>query len=255
MIHTLLRPVLITLLTLCLWLSNFGLLVPTSAAMAAQIDSQFESKVLEVIRQNPEVIIESLQVYQARQQAIQQQQQQAVLDGMKANPSGIIGSSPTRGAAEQDVVMVMFSDFQCPFCAEAHKTLKSFIRQHQDRVTFVYKHLPLTQIHDQAYPAALAAWAAHQQGKFWDYHDALFEQQDQLGEALYIKIARRLGLNLEQFNGDRNSEAAERAIAEDVQLAQSLGLRGTPFFAINGEPIPGAVSLQDFEAVLARVLN
>ncbi|MCW6037784.1 thioredoxin domain-containing protein [Spirulina subsalsa FACHB-351] len=253
MTQTILRPILITLLALCLWLG--GNLTPEQAAIAASIDAQFESKVLEVIRQNPEVIIESLQVYQARQQALQQQQQQAILDAMKANPREIIGSSPTLGATEQDVVMVMFSDFQCPFCAEAHKTLKSFIRQHQDRVTFVYKHLPLTQIHDQAYPAALAAWAAYQQGKFWEYHDALFEQQDQLGEELYLKIARRLGLKIEQFNGDRTSEAAERAITEDIQLAQSLGLRGTPFFAINGEPIPGAVSLQDFEAVLAQVLN
>ncbi|NEQ89169.1 MAG: thioredoxin domain-containing protein, partial [Moorea sp. SIO2I5] len=169
------------------------------------------------------------------------------------NPQAFIGSSPTTSAIEDKIVLVEFSDFQCPFCARAHDTVKEFIAKHGDEVILVYKHFPLTRIHSQALPAAQAAWAATQQGKFWQYHDALFANQKQLGEELYVEIAQDLDLDLEQFNRDRN--AADRAIAEDMQLAQLLGLSGTPFFVMNGESFSGAVPLQQIEAILARVRN
>ena len=118
---------------------------------------------------------------------------------------------------------IEFGDFQCPFCAEAEPTVKQFIAQHADQVTLVYKHFPLSQIHPQATSAAQAAWAAQQQGRFWEYHDALFDQQKQLGEDLYLAIAEELDLDLEQFNRDRNSSEAKAAIDQDLELAQKIG--------------------------------
>ncbi|NEQ09918.1 MAG: thioredoxin domain-containing protein, partial [Moorea sp. SIO4E2] len=198
------------------------------ATAAPNITPQLEQQILDVIRKHPEVILESVQRYQQQLERESQQRQQAILQGFKTNPQAFIGSSPTTGSTEDKIVLVEFSDFQCPFCARAHDTVKQFIANHGDEVTLVYKHFPLTSIHSQALPAAQAAWAATQQGKFWQYHDALFANQKQLGEELYLAIAQDLNLDLEEFNRDRN--AADRAIAEDMQLAEILGLSGTPFF-------------------------
>jgi len=98
-----------------------------------------------------------------------------------------------------------------------------------------------------------AAWAAQQQGKFWEYYSALFEGQKQLGEELYGSIAQKLNLKLDKFNTDRNSPAAEAAIQKDVQLAQSLGIRGTPFFIMNDQIFSGAIELAEMEKILASV--
>jgi protein-disulfide isomerase len=127
------------------------------------------------------------------------------------------------------------------------------MKTRQDQVTLVYKHFPLTQIHPEALPAAQASWAAQQQGKFWEYQNALFTQQSQLGEALYPAIAKQLNLNLEKFNRDRESPEAKAAIAQDIQLGESLGISGTPFFVMNGETFSGAVELSKIEEVLAAV--
>ncbi len=235
--------------TLLLLLSLGFLLYSLPAQAAPRITSQLEQQVLQIIREHPEVIIESVQAYQQQQQQKIQKEREAFLQELKANPKAVIGSSPSTGATELKTVLVEFSDFQCPFCAEAQKTLKPLIAKYQDEVTLVYKHFPLTPIHPQALPAAKAAWAATQQGKFWQYHDALFNQQDKLGEELYLDIAQTLNLDLELFNRDRN--AADTAIQQDIQLAAKLGLSGTPFFIIQSETFSGAVQLSALEKVLA----
>jgi protein-disulfide isomerase len=125
--------------------------------------------------------------------------------------------------------------------------------KHQGQVTLVYKHLPLSQIHSEALPAAKASWAAQQQGKFWQYQDVLFSQKEKLGVELYVQIATTLNLDLEQFNRDRQSAEAQASIQKDLELAQALGIYGTPFFVMNGETFSGAVELSEMEEVLARV--
>jgi protein-disulfide isomerase len=99
-------------------------------------------------------------------------------------------------------------------------------------------------------PAAKAAWAALQQGKFWEYQDALFSQQDKLGEQLYVATAKSLNLDLETFNRDRAN--ADAPIEEDIRLAETLGLSGTPFLVLNGEAFSGDVQLADLEKALTR---
>ncbi len=212
-----------------------------------------EAQVLEIIRENPEVILESVQAYQQEQQRSQQESRGAVVQQMQENPAQFIGQSPVKGAVEQEIVMIEFSDFQCPFCARASGTVAEFIEKHGDRVTLVFKHLPLVSINPQALPAARASWAAQQQGQFWEYHQALFENQERLGESLYLEIAEDLNLDLEQFERDRESEAAIEAVQTDLELADQLGLTGTPTFFINGESFTGAVPLEEMEAVLAQV--
>lgn len=220
------------------------------AQAASRISPQLEQQVMQIIREHPEVLIESVQAYQQQQQQQLQQSRQAFLQDLQINPQGIIGNSPVTGSPNSKVVLLEFSDFECPYCAEANKTLKKFMAKHQDEVTLVYKHFPLTPIHAQAMPAAKAAWAANQQGKFWEYSDALFSHQKELGEALYLDLATNLNLDLDKFKTD--SQIADNAIAKDIQLAEKLGLTGTPFFVMNGETFSGAVQLADMEKVLNR---
>ena len=101
----------------------------------ASANTSLEEQVLQIIREHPEVLIESVQAYQQGKQDELQQSQQAFLQQMKSDPESVIGSSPTTGAAAQNIVLVEFSDFQCPFCAQAEPTLQEFIARNQDRVT------------------------------------------------------------------------------------------------------------------------
>ncbi|ARV61156.1 disulfide bond formation protein DsbA [Nostocales cyanobacterium HT-58-2] len=238
-----------SLAALCISCLVLGWSFPADAAN--RISPQLEQQILQVIRDHPEAIIESVQIYQRKQQAQIQQAQQAFVQQMKTNPKSVIGESPTTGSPDFKILLVEFSDFQCPYCAQAHKTLKQFMAKHKDEVTLIYKHFPLTAIHPEAMPAATAAWAAQQQGKFWEYQDALFTHQKQLGESLYLDTATNLNLDLDKFQRDR--ALAETVIEKDIQLAEKLGLSGTPFFVMNGETLSGALQLSDMENALARI--
>ncbi len=231
-------------------LSCIALTGCTTGTMGNQ---KLEEQVLQIIRDNPQVIIESVQAYQQQEEDRMRASRQAFLQQMRTNPAAVIGNSPTFGAAEQKIVLVEFSDFQCPFCAQAHQTIKAFMEKYKGEVTLTYKHLPLASIHPQAMPAAKAAWSAQQQGKFWEYYDALFKQQKDLGENLYVAIAEKLNLDLAKFNRDRQSKEAEAAINQDLQLARQLGINSTPFFFLNEEAFSGALELPEIEQILAKV--
>ena len=180
----------------------------------------------------------------------QEQQIQSVLKSMSREQ--LIGDSATKGPRDADVVLLKFSDFQCPYCAIASADMKTLTQNHPNDVLYVYKQFPLVNIHDQALPAAKAAWAAGQQGKFWLYHDGLFAYQDKLGEDYYVELAKQIGLDREKFDRDRNSPVAQAAIDKDVELAQKLGIRGTPTFIMNGLLIPGGTPLAFFEEAISR---
>lgn len=239
----------LTLLTQSLPAQAASQVSPLVEEQVLQVLRKHPEQILQLIREHPEVIVQSVQAYQQQQQSQLQQIRQAFVQALQTNPKIVIRDSPTTGASDLKVVLLEFSDFQCPYCAQAHKTIQQFMSKHADEVTLVYKHFPLTPIHPEAMPAAKAAWAAFQQGKFWEYEDALFSQQDKLGNSLYVATAKSLNLDLEKFEQDRAN--ADRAIEEDIQLAQTLGLSGTPFFVINGEAFSGDVKLSDLEKALA----
>ncbi len=219
------------------------------AQAASRIDPQLEQQVLQIIREHPEVIIESVQTYQQQQQQKIKQVRQAFLQDLKTNPQIVIGESPATGSTQSKTLLIEFSDFQCPYCAEAHKTLKQLLAKYPEKLRLVYKNFPLTTIHTEALPAATAAWAAHQQGKFWEYHDALFTNQKQLSEALYLDIAKKLNLDLGKFK--RDLTLATPAINKDIQLAEKLAISGTPLFIINSPTFSGVVQLENIKSILA----
>ncbi len=217
---------------------------------SVKVSPQLEKQILEVIRKHPDVMLEVLQKYAIEQQLKAQKAQAEAIKQVRKNTKDLIGDSPVIGSTDRKIVMVEFSDFQCSYCAAAEKNVKQFLAKHKE-VTLVYKHFPLTQIHPEALPAATAAWAANKQGKFWEYHDALFANQAKLGEIFYLETANNLKLDIKKFTADRKTAEAE--IVKDFQLGRKLGIEGTPTFILNGEAISGAASVADLEKVLTPV--
>lgn len=234
-------------LSLALWL----ILAPSAIA---ESEASLEAEVLQIIRTHPEIVWEALQTYQQQEQERQQQARQQVLSAIATRPDLAIATSPTRGAEEAPLLLLEFSDFQCPYCGAASQTIQEFVRDRGDDVRLVYKHYPLVGIHPQALNAAQAAWAAQQQGRFWEYHDALFTHQEKLGEDFYLALANDLYLDLEQFDRDRTSSAAKQAIARDVALAETLGIEGTPLFVLNTVSFYGAPPRPQLDALLDQQL-
>ena len=154
-----------------------------------------------------------------------------------------------RGASASDalVTLVAFSDFQCPFCDKAVPTIEKIAENHGDKVRIVFKHRPLG-FHKKAKPAAKAAIAAQQQGKFWEMHDLLFENQKSLGN--YEKFAEQLGLNVDKFKSAMESEATQKQLQADIEVANKVGANGTPNFFVNGKQVVGAQPYSKFKSII-----
>jgi protein-disulfide isomerase len=232
-------------LCLCLWSCS-------NPVQAENVDPKLKEQVLQIIRENPQVILESVQAYEKEQQQAREEKLKAFLNDLKTKPDQVIGQSPVQGDRKNQILLVEFSDFQCPFCAKAHAALEEVRQKNPNRFSLVFKHYPLTSIHDNAMPAAQAAWAAGQQGKFWQFHDALFSSQKQLGEALYAQIAESLKLDLQKFNRDRASGAAAAAVNQDVALGEKIGINSTPTFFVSAEGIAIPIQFPDLINLLEK---
>jgi protein-disulfide isomerase len=148
-----------------------------------------------------------------------------------------VGTSPVKGKANAPVTLVEFSDFQCPFCAQASKMPEEVLQAYPDKVTFIYKHFPLEQIHPNAKGAAKAACAAQKQGKFWEMHDELFANSRALQAENLKNYAQKVGLDVQKFEADFNSPDCENAVAQDVATARQAQVSGTPTFFLNGKRV------------------
>ena len=166
-----------------------------------------------------------------------------------------IGSSyATGGPATAPVTIVEFSEFQCPFCKRVGPTMKQIKEKYGDKVRVVFKHNPLP-FHKDAPYAAQASIAAGQQGKFWEMHAKLFENQKALKKADIDGYAKAIGLDMAKFNKAVDSKDVKDQIAADQALAKKVGARGTPNFLINGEQLSGAQPLNRFTAVIDAQLE
>jgi protein-disulfide isomerase len=161
---------------------------------------------------------------------------------------------PARGSAKAPVTLVVFSDFQCPFCGRVEPTLAEVEKTYGDKVRVVWKHQPLP-MHPQAIPAAEAAAAAREPGKFWQMHDKLFENQRQLSDGVYTQLAKDVGLDLAQFEASRKSGKGRARIQEDQAIAGRVGVDGTPTLFVNGERVVGAVPFDTLKAAIDRQLQ
>lgn len=161
--------------------------------------------------------------------------------------------SPSKGPADAPVVMFEVSDFQCPFCGRAWKTVEQVMEAYPNDVRVVFKHRPLP-FHKNARRAALAAAAAARQGHFWAMYDTLFANQKSLSDADIEGYAQDLGLDMAKFKADLKDPKLAKHVDADDAAAQALGITGTPGFVINGVFLKGAKPLADFKAEIDKQL-
>lgn len=166
-----------------------------------------------------------------------------------------ITNAPFLGMPEAPVSIVIFSDFQCPYCSKLGPTFDDILKKNPETVKIAYKHFPIRG-HAQGMPAAIAAIAAQKQGKFWQYHDLLFQNMRDLKPEKYLELATSLGLNMDQFKKEMADPQSMAQVNKDQQDGISAGVKGTPSVFINGRKVkdrtvPGMQKLIDEE--LAKI--
>jgi protein-disulfide isomerase len=159
------------------------------------------------------------------------------------------GDGPAIGGKRPKVTIVEWSDFQCPFCSRVEPTLKQVLDTYKDDVKIVWRNEPLS-FHPNAMPAAKAAMAAARQGKFWQMHDLMFANQQELSDAKYEEWAKQIGLDLSRWKKDKESPEIAAQIQKDTSYGQSVGADGTPSFFVNGKFISGAMPFDVFKSVI-----
>ncbi len=164
-------------------------------------------------------------------------------------------SGPARGNKHARVTIVEFADFQCPFCSKEEATIQNVLKSHPDDVRLVFRQLPLPGAHPDAIGAARAAVCADRQGMFWPMHDAMFQDQKALGNGALVETAKRIGLDGDRFQECLTSPGAMQAVERDAKAADELNIGETPFFLINGRPMPGAIPADKLESTIADELN
>jgi protein-disulfide isomerase len=164
-----------------------------------------------------------------------------------------IEGSPVKGSADALVTLVEFSDYQCPFCSRAHNTVQQLEQQYGNKLRVVMKQNPLS-FHARAKPAAVAAMAAGEQGKYWEYHDKLFANAKALEDADLERYASELKLDMARWKKDLTNPKFQQIIDRDQTLAGQLGATGTPAFFINGRLLSGAQPIESFKAVIDEEL-
>jgi protein-disulfide isomerase len=162
--------------------------------------------------------------------------------------------APVRGVADAPVTIVEFSDFECPFCKQTRPTLKQLLERYPGKVRLVYRDFPLDSIHPQARRAAEAARCAHDQGKFWEYHDVLFTQSPQLAIEDLRRYAGQVGLDVAKFESCLAAGVHKAAVQRDLDEGNRLGITGTPAFFINGRALTGAQPLESFTRLIDQEL-
>lgn len=165
----------------------------------------------------------------------------------------IAKSDRSRGPADAPVVIIEFSDFECPFCRQATATINALLARYPGQIRFVYKDFPLPT-HPYAFKAAEAGHCAHDQDKFWEYHDKLFATQDALDvESLKIH-AGELGLDMDAFATCLDDAQHAEAVNAEMSTGRSYGASSTPTLFINGRPVFGAMPLNVFDEIVRQEL-
>lgn len=169
-------------------------------------------------------------------------------------------SNHVTGAENSPVTLTEYGDFQCPACKSYYPMLNQLKADYGDKVAFQFRHFPLTQIHPNAFISSRAAEAAGKQGKFFEMHDLLYENQESWASVsnpvpIFEGYAKQIGLNVEQFKEDMNSAAVADTINADIKAGQEIGASSTPTFVLNGEKLEkNPQSLEEFQKLLDEAL-
>lgn len=160
----------------------------------------------------------------------------------------VLDGLPFKGPADAVVTIAVFDDYQWPYCARLEPLLQQVLDKYPENVKLVVKHFPLAN-HKYAHKAATAALAANVQGKFWEFHNKLFNNYNVINDAKIQDIAKELGIDMERFNKDMRSPAIKSLIDRDMSNGREIGIRGTPTIFINGKALKNR-SLQGIYQVI-----
>lgn len=179
-------------------------------------------------------------------------EQQSAADAKNLKP--ITSSDHLQGNKKAEVMLIEFSDFQCPYCSKAHETIKQLVKDYNGKVAWVYKHFPLDSLHPFARQAAGASECAAEQDKFWDYADELFLNQALFSQDYFSQAASKLGLNKDKFDQCLASGKYAKLVQENEQEGLSVGVDGTPGTYVNDVLIKGAQPYENFKQVIDSLL-
>jgi protein-disulfide isomerase len=238
-------------------------------------DAQFKEKLGKVIEQNPEIVLKvfekkPVETVQAFQKAVTEargelakkaeQDEKSQMAGMYDKPlaPSITAADAVRGSRSAPIVLVEYSDFQCPFCTRGYNTVTELVKKYGDKIQFVYKHLPLS-FHDKAMLAAqyFEAIKLQNNDKAFQFHDALFKDQQKVanGDPFFKSMAKQVGADMARLAKDLNSDAVKTKIQNDMQEAAKFEIQGTPGFVINGIPLKGAYPADQFVTIIEELVK
>ncbi|MEM8537704.1 MAG: DsbA family protein [Pseudomonadota bacterium] len=221
--------------------------MPLCAWSQSMSEEEIKQLALEAILENPEIIMEAVEILRRQEEAAQAAAQAEVLrnqrDALEIDPN-----APFDGPAEADAVVVEFFDYNCPYCKRAAGDVKALLAA-DSNLRVVYREWPI--LGDGSVFAARAALAARAQGKYAEMHAALMTMRGRAEEATVLAAARQLDLDIDQLRADMDSPDVTEHIQTSRALAESLGFTGTPAFVIGDALVPGAVPLSDLQAYVA----
>ena len=225
----------------------------TAAVLALPVQAQeldeaaFQALVLKTIRDNPEIVMEAIQVLQAREA---EAQALASAEALKAQQAALQNdpNAPIWGNPDGDVTIVEFFDYNCGYCRRVFPTVKELVEA-DGNIRVVMREWPI--LGEESVFAARAALASRKQGKYTEFHTALMAEQGRANEANVLSIADDLGMDIDQLRADMDSPEVDAHIAASRQLTQSLGLNGTPAFVFGDELVPGAIELEQMKELVA----
>jgi protein-disulfide isomerase len=210
-----------------------------TCAMVRERTAEFEASRCQAMLEHIDEVVVELQ-------SIENESRPLPLEDQKAIAAG---DGPAFGPVDAKVTVVLFSDFECPYCAKA-AVVASHLKTHfSDRIRFVFRQFPL-EFHKRARGAAEASLVAHAAGKFWEFHDRMFENQEHLEPDALEGYARLVGLDPSRFRDSLSRHEFDSKVALDLELGERAHVRGTPTLFINGKRAENATSV---EAVVAEI--
>ena len=226
-----------------------GLAVAPIAGFAQEpSDARIKELALEAIRENPQIIMEAVQLLEQEQAATQAE---AAADLLK-NQRELLEhdpNAPVFGNPEGDVTVVEFFDYNCPYCKRAMSEVQGLLDVDRD-VRLVYREWPI--LSEGSVFAAKAALAAREQGKYEEFHWALMGMEQRAEEASVMRLAEEIGLDIEQLRTDMEAPKVQEHIDDSMRLTQALGFNGTPSFVIGDDMVPGFVEQEQLEALVDK---
>jgi protein-disulfide isomerase len=231
---------------------------PTEAELQAVyiVQKQQLGKPFDEVKGQLQQLLKRSKIQQAREDYYKHLREQAKVTIFLQKPRVEVAYDPSRlrGNPKAPIVIVEFSDFQCPYCQSVQPTLKRVLEKYEGRVSLAYRDLPSQEIHPQAQLAASASRCAGEQGKFWEYHDLLFANPNKLNREGFLEHARSLKLDEKQFDSCLSGGKYNAQIEQDRLQGLRSGVTGTPGFFINGNLFTGSLPQDAFEKAIQAEL-